>query len=366
MDLDEDLLRGIYAYGFENPSEIQQLAIKPILMRKDIFGQARSGTGKTGTFLIATIQLVDKTDKNPQGLILAPTRELAEQITKVAKSLSSFMDIKIECFVGGKPSNEDIKKLQQGVQIIVGTPGRVEDLISKGFLKLNYMKIFVLDEADEMLSRGFVEQIQKIICRLGEEVQIALFSATLTQSVKDITTKFMKPDSIKIYISPEKQTLEGIPQYFVALREENMKIDVISDLYHKFTVGNTIIFCSTIRSVDFLAKKLTEMDFAVSTMHGCMTPDERDLKINELRSGNTKILITTDVLSRGIDIQQLSMVVNYELPTNPEIYIHRIGRCGRFGRKGIAINLICPKDVPKIKAIEDLYKTQIKELNNDF
>ena len=368
MDLKEELLRGIYAFGFEKPSDIQQLAIKPTIMGKNIIAQARSGTGKTGTFGISTLQIIDETVNKPQALILAPVRELVEQITGVIKSLGNFMGtsgIKTEGFVGGKSISDDIKKIKNGVQVVVGTPGRIYDLINKKILKLDDIKIFILDEADEMLSKGFVEQVKNIFVELSEEVQVALFSATLTPQVKELIQVFMD-DPIKIYIPLNEQTLDGIPQYYVALQEEKIKIDVIIDLYQKLTLGTTIIFCSNIRSVDYLAKRLCELDFSVSSMHGNMTQKEREEKIDELRKGNTRILITTDILARGIDVQQLSMVVNYELPNNPETYIHRIGRCGRFGRKGVAINLICPKDVQKIQEIENLYKTEINELPENF
>ena len=368
MNLKEDLMRGISAFGFENPSEIQQIAIKPTIMGRDIIAQAKSGTGKTGTFGISTLQLIDEEIKTPQALILAPVRELVEQITIVIKSLGRFMGtngVNVESFVGGKSIRDDIVRLKNGAQIIVGTPGRIQDLITKNLLKLDDIKIFVLDEADEMLSDGFIEQVKQIFEQLNENVQVALFSATLSQPVKDLTTKFMK-DPVRIYSRLNDQTLKGIPQYYIALEEEKIKIDVIADLYQKLILGNTIIFCSSIRTVDWLTTKLGEKDFSVSSMHSTMTQKEREEKIDELKKGNSRILITTDLLSRGIDIQQLSMVVNYDLPNKPETYIHRIGRCGRFGRKGIAINLICSKDIQKLKEIEDLYKTEINELPLNF
>ncbi len=365
LELKEDLLRGIYAYGFEKPSEIQQLAIKPTIMGLDIIAQARSGTGKTGTFGISVLERIDNTLKKPQALILAPTRELVEQITQVISSIGTFLNVKTEGFVGGKATRDDIIKLKAGVQVVVGTPGRIEDLISKNVLKLDHIKMFVLDEADEMLSRGFVEQVQKIVVRLGEHVQIALFSATLTAEVKNITEQFMKPNAIRIYIPLNEQTLDGIPQYYVSLLE-NQKLDIIKDLYEKLTLGTTIIFCNSIKTVDWLSDELTKQDFPVSTIHGGMNQIEREDKLLQLRKGNTRILITTDILSRGIDVQQLSMVVNYDLPFEPETYIHRIGRCGRFGRKGLAINLVNSKDFDKIGFIESHYQTQVNQLPSNL
>ena len=360
MDLKDDLLRGIYAYGFEKPSEIQQLAIKPTISGRDIIGQARSGTGKTGTFGISILERIDEKLNTTQSLILAPTRELVEQITKVIKELGIFLDITVEGFVGGKSIRDDIKKLDEGVQIVVGTPGRINDLIDKRKLNLDDVKIFVMDEVDEMLSRGFIEQVQKIFVDLDETVQVALFSATMTREVKILSEKMIK-NPVKIFIPLHEQTLEGIPQYYVKL-QDSQKLEVIKDLYSSLTLGTSIIFCNSIKTVDFLTDELKTNDFAVSSIHSGMTQDEREDKLKQLRKGTTRLLITTDILSRGIDVQQLSMVLNYDLPYENETYIHRIGRCGRFGRKGIAINLVNQKDFEKIGFIEKHYDTQINVL----
>ena len=365
LELKEDILRGIYAYGFEKPSPIQQKAIKPTIKGNDIIAQAQSGTGKTGTFGISVLERIDIELNKPQALILAPTRELVDQITGVIGNIGCFLGVKVEGFVGGKATRDDILKLKSGVHVIVGTPGRIEDLITKNVLKLDALKIFVLDEADEMLSKGFIVQVQQIVTRFDESVQIALFSATLTEEVKQITKNFMKPDAVRIYIPTHQQTLDGIPQYYVKL-EENQKFDVIIDLYEKLTLGTTIIFCNSIRTVDWLADKLTQKDFAVSTIHGSMSQVEREDKLLKLRKGTTRLLITTDILSRGIDVQQLSLVVNYDLPFESETYIHRIGRCGRFGRKGLAVNLVGPKDFDKIAFIESYYKTKLNELPSNL
>ncbi len=360
MDLKEDLLRGIYAYGFEKPSEIQQLAIKPIIIGKDIIGQARSGTGKTGTFGIGILEKIDEKLNITQALILAPTRELVEQITKVIKELGTFLNITVESFVGGKSIKNDFDKLNKGVQIVVGTPGRINDLIQKQKLKLDNIEIFVMDEVDEMLSRGFIEQVQKIFIELDESVQVALFSATMTNEVKILSDKMMK-NPVKIFIPLHEQTLEGIPQYYVKL-QDSQKLDVIKDLYSSLTLGTSIIFCNSIKTVDFLTDELKTNDFAVSAIHSGMTQDERETELKQLRKGTTRLLITTDILSRGIDIQQLSMVLNYDLPFENETYIHRIGRCGRFGRKGVAVNLVNFKDFEKINFIEKYYDTEINVL----
>lgn len=364
LNLKEDLLRGIYAYGFEKPSEIQQLAIKPVITGRDVIGQARSGTGKTGTFGISVLERIDTTVNNTQALILAPTRELVEQITNVINQIGTFLNIKIKGFVGGKSLKDDINKLKEGIHIAVGTPGRINDLIKRELLKISNLKIFIMDEADEMLSRGFVEQVQKIFIEIDNNVQVALFSATLTNEVKQIMSQMMK-NPVKIFIPLSEQTLEGIPQYYVRL-EDNHKIEVIKDLYSTLTIGTSIIFCNSIRTVDLVANRLSSDDFSVSTIHGSMTQSERDDKLRQLRLGMTRLLITTDILARGIDVQQLSMVVNFDLPHEPETYIHRIGRCGRFGRKGVAINFVNSKDSNKIGFIESHYETRINQLPNNL
>lgn len=367
MDLKEDLLRGIFAIGFEKPSEIQQLGIKPITLRRDFIGQARSGTGKTGTFGISVLQIIDIDESNPliQAIILAPVRELAEQIYRVLKSLGEFLNVKIGTFVGGSPLSEDIKKLENGLHVVVGTPGRVQDLIRRKKINLDYLKIFVLDEADEMFTKGFSEQINTIFKELDADVQIAMFSATVTKYVKLLFQGIMK-DPIKIYIPTHEQTLDGIHQFYVELHKEEQKISVIFDLYKRLTMGTTIIFCNKIDTVEELTDILKKKNFPVSSLHGGMEQSTREEKIKELRSGSTRLLITTDILARGIDVQQLSMVMNYDLPIRPETYIHRIGRCGRYGRKGIAINLITRYDIKRLQEIEEMYKIDINKLPENF
>lgn len=366
MGLKEDLLRGVYAYGFEKPSKIQQTAIVPIVQGRNIIAQAQSGTGKTGTFGIGILQRIDTDSNSTQALVLAPTRELVDQIAKVISNIGAFMGVSVEKFIGGTSMREDIGKLRKGVHVVVGTPGRVEDLISKNLIDLDNLKIFVLDETDEMFSKGFIGQVNKIFIKLDESVQIGLFSATLTEDVKQLVVKIMG-DPVKIYIPLVEQTLDGIQQYHIKL-DDKQKFNMIKELYKNLNLGTTIIFCNSIKTVVWLTDKLVTNDFAVSSIHGSMSQDERDEKLKLLRKGQTRLLVTTDVLSRGIDVQQLSMVINFDLPFESETYIHRIGRCGRYGRKGLAINLVSPKDEEKLKYIESHYETQIEELEltNNF
>ncbi|OJJ75699.1 hypothetical protein ASPBRDRAFT_378472 [Aspergillus brasiliensis CBS 101740] len=327
MDLKPELLRGVYAYGFERPSAIQQRAIMPIIKGHDVIAQAQSGTGKTATFSISALQKIDHNLKACQALIVAPTRELAQQIQKV----------------------------------VVGTPGRIHDMIERRVLKTDQMKLFILDEADEMLSRGFTEQIYDIFQLLPQSTQVTLLSATMPQDVLEVTTKFMR-DPIRILVKKQELTLEGIKQFYIAVEKEEWKLDTLSDLYETVTITQAVIFCNTRRKVDWLTDKLTARDFTVSAMHGDMEQGQRDVIMKEFRSGSSRVLIATDLLARGIDVQQVSLVINYDLPANRENYIHRIGRGGRFGRKGVAINFVTADDVRMMREIEQFYSTQIEEM----
>jgi len=361
MGLREELLRGIYAYGFEKPSAIQQRGIQPILLKHDTIAQAQSGTGKTATFAISSLQKVDLTNKACQVLILSPTRELAVQTGKVITALGDYMDIIIHGCVGGTAVRDDIRALEDGVHIVVGTPGRVYDMISRRALRLDDVCLFVLDEADEMLSRGFKDQIYEVFRYLPEKVQVALFSATMPLGVLEVTTRFMR-DPIRILVKRDELTLEGIKQFYIAVEKEEWKLDTLCDLYETLTITQAIIYCNTRRKVDWLMEKMQQRDFTVSAMHGDMDQRERDLIMREFRSGSSRVLITTDLLARGIDVQQVSLVINYDLPTNRENYIHRIGRSGRFGRKGVAINFLTEGDVRFLHDIEQFYNTSIEEM----
>lgn len=361
MDLREDLLRGIYAYGFEKPSAIQQRAVKPVLLGHDVIAQAQSGTGKTATFTISILQKIDVSLKETQALILAPTRELAQQIVKVIIAIGDYMTVQVHACVGGTAVRDDIRTLQQGVHVVVGTPGRVGDMINRRALRTDEVKLFVLDEADEMLSRGFKDQIYEVFRFLPEKVQVALFSATMPLDVLEVTQRFMR-EPIRILVKRDELTLEGIKQFFVAIDREEWKFDTLCDLYETLTITQAIIYCNTRRKVDWLTEKMQSKDFTVSAMHGDMEQRERDIIMREFRSGSSRVLITTDLLARGIDVQQVSLVINYDLPTNRENYIHRIGRSGRFGRKGVAINFLTHNDVRYLRDIEQFYNTQIEEM----
>jgi len=364
MKLKDELLRGIYAYGFEKPSHIQQRGIIPVVSGRDTIAQAQSGTGKTATFSIASLQTVDRRNPDCQALILAPTRELAQQTHKVLNSLGDYMNIKSHACVGGTAVREDIQILQRGVQIVVGTPGRVNDMINRSALRLDQLKMFVLDEADEMLSRGFKDQIYDVFQFLPPEVQVCLFSATMPVEILHMTKRFMR-NPVRILVKKEAVTLDGIRQFYVSVEREDWKLDTLCDLYETLTITQAIIYCNTRKKTEWLTEKMTQRDFTVSCMHGDMDMSERQLIMREFRSGSTRVLITTDLLARGIDVQQVSLVINYDLPTNRENYIHRIGRSGRFGRKGVAINFVSKDDVQALREIEQFYRTEIEEMPMD-
>ncbi|KAL6533713.1 hypothetical protein OROHE_013546 [Orobanche hederae] len=361
MGIHDDLLRGIYNYGFEKPSAIQQRAVLPIISGRDVIAQAQSGTGKTSMIALAVCQIIDTKSSEVQALILSPTRELAAQTEKVILTIGDYINVQAHACIGGKSVGEDIRKLEHGVHVVSGTPGRVCDMIKRRTLRTRSIKLLILDESDEMLSRGFKDQIYDVYRYLPPELQVVLISATLPNEILEITSKFMT-DPVRILVKRDELTLEGIKQFFVAVEKEDWKFDTLCDLYDTLTITQAVIFCNTKRKVDWLTAKMRENNFTVSSMHGDMPQKERDAIMEEFRSGQTRVLITTDVWARGLDVQQVSLVINYDLPNNRELYIHRIGRSGRFGRKGVAINFVKSDDIKILRDIEQYYSTQIDEM----
>jgi translation initiation factor 4A len=361
MDLKEDILRGIYSYGFEVPSSIQQRAIKPLIEGKDMIAQSQSGTGKTATFTIGCLERVDIKVMKPQIIVLVPNRELAMQIFKVFESINEYYGVKGGLIMGGTNLKDNFRLLDEGLQYIVGTPGRVFDMLKRYAIVTDKIKTFVLDEADEMLSRGFKEQIYEIFQFIPKESQICLFSATMPDMALDLTTKFMS-DPIRILIDKENLTLEGIKQYYLGVEQENWKVATLYDLYEKLSISQSIIFVNSKRKADFLKVQLEENDYTVDCIHGDLTQQERNEIMDDFRNGKSRILITTDIIARGIDVQSVSIVINYDIPRYREIYIHRIGRSGRFGRKGIAINFVTEREYENLKDIQDFYQTEILPL----
>jgi len=367
MPLHQNLLRGIYSHGFEKPSAIQQRAIVPMIRGGDIIAQAQSGTGKTGAFSIGLLQRCEFRHRNLQGLVLSPTRELAQQTHQVISSIGDFLSEGspfCATFVGGTRVHDDLKKLQAGIIIAVGTPGRVADVIKRGALRTEGLKVLVLDEADEMLSQGFSEQIYDIFKYLPKDVQVALFSATMPDDVLELTKKFMRSPT-RILVKRESLTLEGIKQFYVAV-EEDHKLETLMDLYESVSIAQSVIFANTRRKVDYIKDSLNKNNHTVSYMHAEMQRGEREKVMATFRSGSSRVLVTTDLVARGIDVHHVNIVINYDLPANKENYLHRIGRGGRYGRKGVAINFVSQRDVELLRELEKHYHTQIDELPMDF
>lgn len=361
MGLKEELIKGIYAYGFDKPSAIQSRAILPILKGRDIIVQSQSGTGKTTVFTLSALQRIEEESRQPQALILSPTRELAAQTAKVASALGDYTNIKIHCCMGGKSIQEDEYALERGVQLISGTTGRVYDMIQRQKIKTSGIKMLILDEADEMLDKGFKDHVHDIYRFLPYDVQVVLISATLPTEILEMSSKFMD-DPLKILVKRDEVSLAGIKQFFVAVEKEEYKFSTLCDLYDTLTITQSVVFCNTREKVEWLADKMREQNFTVSHMHGQQPQKERDVIMSEFRSGESRVLITTDIWGRGIDVQQVSLVINYDLPNSRENYIHRVGRSGRFGRNGVGINFVTNDCVRMLRDIEQYYSIIIDEM----
>ena len=366
MDLPSELLRGIYAYGFEKPSEIQKKGIVPIATGRELIAQANSGTGKTGTFCIGSLARIDPKLKKVQVLCMAPTRELAQQIQIVASALGSVMDVKTYAAMGKTPVRDDVRALERGVQFLVGTPGRIFDLMNRKALVTEHIKVIIVDEADQMLEDRFREQLQCILSMgFPTTTKCALFSATMNEDVVEFVNKLLG-NPVRILVPPEEVNLKGIRQYRVDLEREDWKFEVLLDLYKNLNIAQALIYCNKRQKAEWLAEKMTNAGFPITCIHGDMDVKDRMDRMTSFRKGDTRVLISTDLLARGIDVQQVSLVINYELPTQMDNYIHRIGRSGRYGRKGTAINLLCNEDMRQMKEIEEHYLINVERLPEDL
>ena len=367
FEIDKNILRGIFGYGFESPSPIQQRAIKPIIDGRDVIAQAQSGTGKTATFTIGALQRVNIAEHSTQVLILSPTRELSTQTSKVVSNLGSFMDgLKIQTIFGGSRIEESSSFSTKNIpHIICGCTGRVYDMMRRDRISTNNIKLIILDEADEMLSSGFKEQVYNIFQYLNSDIQVCLFSATLPDEINIITEKIMR-NPIKIYVKREQLTLEGISQYYVAVNDDREKYLTLKDIFSFLTLSHTIIYCNSIKRVQDLFEAMCEDGFPVCRIHSNMDKSERDKSFNDFRSGISRVMISSNVTARGIDVQQVSVVINFDLPKCVHTYLHRIGRSGRWGRKGVGINFITRRDVMQLKKIEEHYSTQITEMSENL
>ena len=369
LDIHADILRGIYAYGFENPSAIQKKAIIPIINEKDIIAQAQSGTGKTAAFTIGALARLNLDDKNTQVLILSPTRELTVQTATVIKSIGCMMNnLIVQTLYGGSSIDESSDFLKSNVpHIICGCPGRVNDMMRRDKITSKKIKLVILDEADEMLSSGFKEQVYNILQYFNNDIQIALFSATLPSEIYAITSKIMR-NPVKISVKADQLTLEGIFQFYVAVDDDRQKYSTLKDIFSYISLSQCIIYCNSVKRVSDLFDAMKEDGFPVCCIHSSMDKTARQEAFNEFRTGKSRVLISSNVTSRGIDIQQVSTVINFDIPKCVHNYLHRIGRSGRWGRKGVGINFVTRRDIGKMKEIEAHYSSEIKEMpaNLDF
>lgn len=396
--VNDNLLRGIYANGFERPSIIQARAIRPVLSGQDVVAQAQSGMGKTGTFCIGTLGRINTSLNLTQAVVLAHTRELATQIESVFRKIGRNTAVRITTCIGGVRPQDNIAALTgngtgQRPHIVIGTPGRMIDMLTRKdrfsgqpVMDTRGIKMLVIDEADAMLGtttdasrggrrrrdnqqqperQGFLEEVNKIVTIIPQTAQICLFSATMNQEFFSLVDGFL-PDPIKVLIKTEELTLDGISQFCVDVGEQQYKFETLCELYKLLNINQSIIFCNSRRGVDSLTSNLQANGYTVSSIHSGMDSQERELKMKDFTSGKSRVLVSTDLTARGIDVQQVSVVINYDLPEKVESYIHRIGRSGRYGRKGVAINIVTEHDVNKISQIEQYYSTQIEPLPADF
>ena len=365
--ISEELMRGIYAYGFDTPSLIQRKALLTIFDKKDIIAQAQSGTGKTGVFTIGVLQKVNTEINKTQAMILAPTRELAKQIYDVITSIGSMVkNIRFHLLIGGTSTDEDAHQLKTIMpHIIVGCPGRVYDMMRRNHIVSKDINLLVLDEADEMLSVGFKDQIYNIFQYLSADIQVGLFSATMPNELQSLTDKFMR-NPVRILVKSEMLTLEGIKQYYVALNDDNQKYATLKDIFNIISMSQCIIYCNSIKRVMDLTDAMINDGFPVCCIHSNMDKSKRDEAYTDFKAGKHRVLISSNVTSRGIDVQQVRTVLNFDLPKCIFNYLHRIGRSGRWGRKGTAINFVTRWDIKTMKDIERHYQTIVEELPSNI
>jgi len=367
LEVDPNILRGIYGYGFETPSPVQMKAVIHIMKGKDIIAQAQAGTGKTGAFTVGGLHHIDtKLNKN-QMLVMCPTHELSRQIASVISGIGSCLNgLRVKVLIGGSSIDDDVKELRETPpHVIVGCPGRVYHMAHRGHIRCRDLKFVVLDEADEMLSASFKDQVYNIFKMFNNNVQVALFSATLPDNIYSITDKFMR-NPVRIVVTPELLTLEGVKQYFIALDDDAQKFETIKDLFSNISVSQCFIYCNSVKRVISLYEAMTQDGFPVGCIHSEMDKVEREKSLKEFRQGSVRVMISSNVTARGIDIQQVSVVINFDVPKDVHTYIHRIGRSGRWGRRGVGINFMTRRDIQKMTEIKSYYNAQIEEFPANF
>lgn len=359
--IDSRILRAVEEMGFEEMTPIQEEAIPVLLEGRDVIGQAQTGTGKTAAFGIPVLQNIDALDRSLQAVILCPTRELAIQAAEELHKFAKYMHgIRILAIYGGQEISRQIRALKGGVQVIVGTPGRVMDHMRRHTLKMDKVKMMVLDEADEMLNMGFREDIETILKGIPSKHQTALFSATMPKPILEITDTYQK-DAVYLKMTQKELTIDLVKQYFYRVTNE-IKVEVTCRVLDVHGIKRSLIFCNTKKMVDELNETLKNRGYAAEGLHGDLSQSQRDVVMNRFRSGNLEILIATDVAARGIDVDDVDAVINYDLPQDIEYYVHRIGRTGRAGREGKSFSLVGNKEMFRLREIEKVCHTTVEEL----
>jgi ATP-dependent RNA helicase DeaD len=360
LQLSRDVLRGVEELGFSSPSPIQAQSIGPLLDGRDVIGQAQTGTGKTAAFGIPMIERLDPESRKVQGLIMAPTRELAVQIADHLNGLCKYTTLKVLPVYGGESIAKQIRELRGGVQIVVGTPGRILDHLARGTLSLSSVKVVVLDEADRMLDMGFINDIEKILSKTPRDKQMSLFSATIDESVMSICDRYMRRPQ-KILVSKDEVALTQIDQFYVSVEPDD-KFDALCKIIEAQQVEKAIIFCKTQRGAARLAKMLRGENYDAKPLHGGLTQPQRDNVIESFRRGRLRLLVATDVAARGLDIQGVSHIFNHNIPMDHIAYFHRIGRTARMEAEGTAISLVSEGERDDFRLIRNMTKTRIVEL----
>jgi ATP-dependent RNA helicase DeaD len=357
-----EILRSIEELGFESLFPIQAQAIMPLLEGKDVIGQAQTGTGKTAAFGIPMVQRLNREIRGVQGLILVPTRELAVQVAEHMACFAKYARIKVLAVYGGESINKQVHALSNGVQIVVGTPGRLIDLMERRVLNLGSVKMVVLDEADRMLDMGFVEDIEFILSKTPHDRQTSLFSATIEQSVMRVCNKYMRNPQ-KILVSKDEIALTQMKQYYTIVNQSG-KFDTLCDIIRTEGVNKAIVFCRTRREASRLSDQLYRKGYRVQALHAGYTQSQRDRAINDFRSDRINLLIATDVAARGLDIEDITHIINYDVPMDAPVYFHRIGRTARKGEEGTAITLVSYGEMSDFNNIKALTKTKIQEISS--
>ena len=359
FNLSKEVLKAVVEMGFEEPSPIQKQAIPTMLNNEDIIGQAQTGTGKTASFGIPIVEKVNKDSKTTQAMVLCPTRELSIQVAEEISKLAKYKGVTVVPIYGGQPIERQIRSLKMGVQVVVGTPGRVIDHIKRKTLKTENIKTFVLDEADEMFDMGFREDIEKIIGFLPYERQTTFFSATMDQEIMDFAARYQsEPRLIKVV--PKELTVPKVTQYYFALKH-NMKLEILSRILDVQNPKLTVVFCNTKKMVDDLTAGLQSRGYFADGLHGDLKQIQRDGVMNKFRNSTIDILVATDVAARGIDVDDVDLVINYDMPQDVEYYVHRIGRTARAGREGTAISFVSPREMNTLSQIQKYTKTKIEK-----